>query len=303
MQTLAEMTTEVSGLIGRDDSFMTTRIKAALNRRYQEIINSGTFFDFTQETSFTATSGLSEFGLPQRVRGVFSLYKKGESRPFRASAMSRMVDRYVETIGDSAFPVAYSRMATKPIQIMPTAATAITITSSETDSGLNLRVIGFNGDLRQSESVAIGGTTSKNYTDVTQVAKDAASQGDLTIAANSVTIGQISALDRNSQYQWVRFNTAFPDDNTVRVVYDGVPDRLIDDEDAPRFDIGYILVNGAFVDALKINKKHQQASVQEGKYQAILNDWITKTFAEDGDFSAEPDEALLRNHNRNLMRD
>jgi len=187
---------------------LNTLAIAFLNRVYENVWNVYPFRDEKVVTS-TISASSQDLVFPQEVDTLRALRSATNPiTPIGELTMSRFAPGMFDDTGANVYY--FYNMPDSPVLTQPSAATAITIVSDDTnDTTQTVRIFGLVGGLETFEDISLNGLTpvagSLLFTELKSISKDLTT-GRISIKESTTTLGTIPGWDYKGAYRKVRLN-------------------------------------------------------------------------------------------------
>ncbi len=282
--TFSDLQAEVKRRATRDQSGTEydTAVKNVINTSLFRLAREALWKNLRRATTITATASTEETVLPPQVSDRFFLWHEDYGYPLvldyipEQKFLSFNVDR--DTTGT---PTGYRMWTTDMIKAQPSAASVVTISSSDSDdTNIDVTIFGVVSgypDYETKTTHSDDGTTSvdgsKSFTSVDRIVKGSSSVGRITATSNSaaVTLAVLPVGDTTAGiiYRKVKFYPLASSSTTVNVYYYKDIYRLVNDGDVhelgQEFDEAIIL--------LAVSKINYENNKEEGdKYFGLYKD-------------------------------
>jgi hypothetical protein len=301
-RTLGDMATDVAEMANRPSADFRTKIKASLQRRYQDIVRSHNWFDLLYIDSVTVAASTQEFGLPAQVEKVIAPYDLGNDIRLYAIAAANQARRNVSFMDQNGASYRYAHLGTYPVQSQPATTSTMRVESSEADLG-QVRVVGTTaaniGSFIRTETIELSGTAgtqsagSVAFARFLQVSTEVNTAGYLVLRDADGIVGYIPATERSVRYRWVRLDRPTQSSTTFTMVAKRKVPRLSDDADVPILAVEDIMVQGAFADTLRMLQQHSSAMQEEQLFIKLVDNMWLEALSEDSEAVVMPSPGVV----------
>jgi hypothetical protein len=232
--TVSEMVDLICDELGKTDSATRSVAKRMLQRDYKLLWDRDLWVDTLQ--IYQTTSSLSSIILPNHLsRPVAVALRDSPASPIDPANIISINPASWGTLGK---PSNYHEFEPVGVNVLPTSATVLKIVSdSTTDTGIDVLIRGFNGDVEQRETITLNGTTTVtgtlSWTTPTLISK-AETTGTVTIKDASGTTLQTLWAEEHNRLQSRLIPFPVPDASiNVLVLAKKKLREMTDDNDAP----------------------------------------------------------------------
>jgi hypothetical protein len=284
------MFTQVGNFIQDNSSGRQTRIKDAINRRYDEIARGYDWPDLIRlyENEITVTSGEANVYMPRYVDVIKKIVYDADSQLLRNFSPEQYFARNFDQFSTTGNAFEYSLVGSSAIKREVASAETLDLVSSDAgDTGLAVQVWGLVGGDEINETVTLDGTsaqtTTNSFSRITKIGTDATSingqrSGVITISGttSSTEYATIVPQDSDSRYQAIRLQPVPTAATTLTVIYKKRVVPLINDSDTLELEIGPAVVELAIADILRQQHKWQPARDHDARGEKILLDYKSR---------------------------
>lgn len=297
--TLSEIREQIGLRSGWIASEHQSRIESGINAAYQEILTRKNWYGLYKTEGVTATLGQGMMSFPPHISVITKVLDRDTDRAITFMSDEELVVRFASELDQGGTPTHASHMGTKGVAQQPSAATAISIVGSDAgDTSQSITIEGIADGIPAVERLTASGTAtvtgSLSFSDIDSVSKDSDSDGIIDVYADTSRLARIPRQARSVHYNWIRFNRTLEGQRTYYTTYRRRVRPLIEDADVPVLaDIGILLVEGGFANVLRQQRDFAKASIQEQKFQELLEQHSDIISVQDGVVNFSPNQDWL----------
>lgn len=284
MRPLSVMVTEVQGLTRTGN---TTTTKNALNRVYRQLAQLAEWPSLRAEDTFT-TSADGVLVLPLYVGEVKEIYDSTNTRwILPVSQINRRFQTTATTTG-SAYHWEFAGW--QPVLTQPSAADQIQLIADDESTTPNVTVsltglvsptiTGASGYVRRTEVLDLTGETeamtTASFVEILSLSKSGDSAVDIAVrdtpGGTATVLGMIPIEVYSPRYLKIQLHYRPGSGTSLNVTYQRIPDRLINDTDAPLLPCSDYLVYAASAEIEQSQKLTQRALAMQQKAAMALDE-------------------------------
>lgn len=275
------MKTKVGNNVQDTSSNFLTLVGNWLNDRLIEVMRRSNQNSLKRtDYQVSISSGTEDTVLPDDFENAISVLDLTNKQKLTQIDTQQWVSKYQNNINTNGQSVEYI-ILDDVVMNQPSSASVITfVSSSGADTTQTVYVRGVVSGSEDYETVTLNGAssvaTTKSFTRIFAIGKDASTTGIVTVTSNSgaVSVATIARETLQTRYKKLRLVPTTNGAITLEIVYTQKALPMSQSYDYPLLDCEDILEAGATADAWKYKRQNAKADYWESIFEKRLDDWM-----------------------------
>lgn len=272
-------------VVGDSSSAMLSLIGGFINDRLMEILRRTNILDTNrQDYSFSTVAGTEDYILPQDFGKEISVRDATNKVNLKRVDLQSSIMSNPYSTDDTGVVCQYT-ILDKTVRSQPSASGTITaVSSSSSDTSQTVYIKGFDSNgYEDYETLTLNGTntvtSTKSFSRILLVGKSAASDGTITVKADSgsTTVAVLSRAMLEHRIKVMRLSNIPNGAISIEINYLQNPTPLSNDYDYPLLDCADILEAGATADAWRFKRQFSKAADMDIVFEKRLANLLFDT--------------------------